>query len=96
MTSKCDGCGDDLIGMYELIDAVEAVIKSSDLAKREALAATIDGYSFPGELEWAGGPQSPALLHHLMMTINAACRRESQSEERPVSHLIHRKPEGTA
>jgi hypothetical protein len=86
----------DLIGMYELIDAVEAVIKSSDPAKLEALAATIDGYSFPRELEWALGPQSPALLHHLMTIINAACERESQPEERPVLGLIHRKPEGNA
>lgn len=29
---------DDLTGMYELLDAVEAVIKAADPAKREVLA----------------------------------------------------------
>ena len=43
--------------MYELIDAIEAVIKAADPAKREALASTIDAYhdDFPEDFHWAIG-----------------------------------------
>ena len=50
------------VGMYELLEAVEAVIKAADPEKREALAETIDAYAenFMGEeFFWAMGPQSP-------------------------------------
>ena len=50
--------------MYELIDAIEAVIKAADPAKREALASTIDAYhdDFPEDFHWAIGAQAPTLL----------------------------------
>src|SRR5262249_18757120 len=96
MTNTCEGCGDDLIGMYDLVDALEAVIRSSDPAKREALAATIDEYNVDDGLEWAFSAQSPTLLHQLMMAIDGACRSESQSKARPAIHLVNRKPEGSA
>jgi hypothetical protein len=90
---------DDDSGMYELLDAVEAVIKAADRAKREALAETIDAYAagcMGEEFMWAVGPQSPVLLHHLINAIDAACRPETQSKARAAIRLVDRKPEGNA
>jgi hypothetical protein len=88
----------ELIGMYELLDAIEAVVKAADPVKREALAQTIDSYSedFPDEFFWATGPQSPALLNHMLSAIDAACRPEKQSKPRAPIRLVDRKPEGNA
>jgi hypothetical protein len=87
-----------MTGMYELLDAVEAVITAADPAKREALAKTIDAYAedFPDEFFWAIGAQAPTLLHHLLSAIDAACRPSSQSKPRPAIRLVDRKPEGNA
>ncbi len=89
---------DDIVGMYELLDAIEAVIKAADPTKREALAQTIDGFAedFPDDFFWAVGPQAPSLLAHLMHTIDAACRPEAQSKPRAAIRLVDRKPEGNA
>ena len=90
---------ENIIGMYELLEAVEAVIRAADPAKREALAETIDAYAegpFAEEFFWATGAQSPVLLHHLMSGIDAACRPESQSKPRTALRLVDRKPEGNA
>ena len=88
----------DLTGMYELLDAIEAVVKAADPVKRAGLAHTIDAYSedFPEEFFWAIGPQSPALLHNMLMAIDACCRPEQQSKPRPPIRLVDRKPEGNA
>jgi hypothetical protein len=88
----------ELTGIYELLDAVEAVIKAADPAKREDLAQTIDAYAddFPDEFYWAIGPQAPTLLNHMLSTIDAACRPEKQSKPRPAIRLVDRKPEGNA
>jgi hypothetical protein len=88
---------DEIIGMYEVLDALEAVIKAADPSKRKQLAETIDGFhdTFPEEFHWAVGPQSPSLLYHLMMAIDSACREEG-SKPRPVLRLIDREPEGNA
>lgn len=88
---------DEPTGMYDLIDALEAVIAAADPAKREALATTIDAYAedFPDEFYWAIGAQAPTLLYHLVTTIDAACRPPSQSKPRPVFRLVDRKPEGS-
>ena len=88
----------DLIGMYELLDAIEEVVKAADPVKREALAQTIDSYSedFPDEFFWAIGPQSPTLLHNMLMAIDASCRPEKQSKPRAPIRLVDRKPEGSA
>ena len=69
---------DELTGMYELLEAIEAVIKASDPDKRAALANTIDAYAedFPEDFFWAVGPQSPVLLHHMMTAVDGACRGE--------------------
>jgi hypothetical protein len=85
----------DITGIYELLDAIEAVIKAADPAKREALARTIDAYSedFPEDFFWAIGSQAPTLLHHIMISIDAACRPETQSKPRPAIRLVDRKPE---
>jgi hypothetical protein len=89
----------NIVGMYELLEAIEAVISAADPAKREALAETIDAYAdgpLGEEFSWATGAQSPALLHHLMTSIDAACRPESQSKPRAALRLVDRKPEGSA
>jgi hypothetical protein len=76
---------DDITSIYQLLDAIEAVIKAADPAKREALARTIDAYAedFPEDFFWATGSQAPMLLHHLFNTIDSACRPEAQSKPRP-------------
>jgi hypothetical protein len=86
----------DITGVYELLDAIEAVIKASDPAKREALARTIDAYAeqFPDDFYWAIGVQAPTLLNLMMSLIDAACRPEAQSKPRPAIRLVDRKPEG--
>jgi hypothetical protein len=88
----------EIAGVYELLAAIEAVIKASDPAKREALAQTIDAYAedFPEDFHWAIGAQSPTLLSHLMLTIDVACRPDQQSKPRGVIRLVDRKPEGNA
>ena len=48
---------DDITSIYQLLDAIEAVIKAADPAKREALTRTIDSYAedFPEDFFWATG-----------------------------------------
>jgi hypothetical protein len=86
------------VDMYHLLDALEAVIQAADPTKRETLAKTIDDYAedSPDEFFWAIGVQSPVLLHHLFMAIDASCRPASKSKPRPVIRLVDRKPEGSA
>lgn len=88
----------EIVGIYELLDAVEAVVKSADLTQRKALAQTIDGYAddFPDEYYWAVGPQAPMFLHHLLTSIDIACRPEAPSKARAANRLADRKPEGNA
>jgi hypothetical protein len=88
----------EITGMYELLDAVEAVIKAADPAKRQKLAQTIDAYTedFPDDFFWAVGAQSPTLLHNLLMCVDSACRPDAQSKPRSVIRLVDRKPEGNA
>jgi hypothetical protein len=83
--------------MYELLDAIEAVIKAADPAKREALANTIDAYhdDFPEDFHWAIGAQAPTLLSHLIIAIDGASREQGESKTR-VIRLVDRKPEGGA
>ena len=71
-----DTMNDDITSIYQLLDAIEAVIKAADPAKREALTRTIDAYAedFPEDFFWATGSQAPMLLHHLLNTIDSACR----------------------
>src|SRR5665647_822291 len=89
---------DDPVSMYELLEAIEAVIKAADPAKREALAHTIDAYAddFPDDFYWAVGPQAPTLLNHLLQMIDASCRPELQSKPRSAIRLVDRKPDGNA
>jgi hypothetical protein len=96
-----------ITGMYELLDAIEAVVASADAEKRKALATTIDEYAddFAEDFYWATSGQAPALLHHLLQTIDAACtsprlpayetsgNRSTTRSKRTVS-LSDRKPEG--
>jgi hypothetical protein len=89
---------DHMTGIYELLDAIEAVIKAADPEKREALARTIDAYAedFPEDFFWAVGSQAPTLLNYMFNAIDAACRPEAQSKPRPAIRLVDRKPEGGA
>ena len=81
-----------LTGMYELLDAIEDVIKASDPAKREELTKTIDAYhnDFPEDFRWAIGAQSPTLLSHLLLAIDWACRSDAKSNSRNIIRLIDR------
>ena len=58
----------ELTGMYELLDAIEAVVKAADPVKREALAQTIDGYAddFPGD-RYLGTFTANSLLESLRL-----------------------------
>ena len=75
---------DEPTGMYELLDAIEDVIKTADPAKRANLAKTIAAYAddFPDEFFWAVGAQAPTLLSQLLMAIDVASRPEAQSKPR--------------
>jgi hypothetical protein len=85
-------------GMYDLLEALENVLKAADPAKREKLAKTIDAYhdDFPDDFHWAISAQSPALLYHLFMSIDGACRPDAETKPRSVLRLVDRKPEGNA
>jgi hypothetical protein len=48
---------DDIIGMHEVLDALEAVIRSSDPDKRAALAKVMDGGC--GIPHWTESGHSP-------------------------------------
>jgi hypothetical protein len=76
---------DEIIGMYELLDASEAAIKSADPEKQRALVETIDRYHehFPDDFHWAFGAQAPTLLSNLMMTIDIASRPNTRPPPRP-------------
>ena len=75
---------DEIISMYELLDALKAVIKSADPEKQRELVKTIDGYAehFPDDFFWATSAQSPTLLYNLMMVIDSASRPD-ESKPRP-------------
>lgn len=62
----------EIVGMYEVLDALEDALDSASPEKRKALSETLNGFArdFPEEFFWAVGPQSPALLHHLMYAID--------------------------
>jgi hypothetical protein len=90
---------DEHTGVYELMDAIEAVIKAADKNTRDALADTMDAYceSFPDEFFWATGVQSPMLLYNLMACIDASCRSEGvKPKSRAHLRLVDRKPDGGA
>jgi hypothetical protein len=87
---------DELTDLYDLLDAIEEVIRASDPAKREHLAKTMDRYAenFPDDFFWAISAQSPMMLHNLIAMIDSASRPEAQSKPRPAIRLVDRKPEG--
>ena len=82
--------------MFDVLDALEAAIRSSDPAKRAALAETIDAYAKdePDEYFWATGAQAPTLLNRLMTVIELAS--SSGDGKPPVDlRLRRRKSEGS-
>jgi len=88
----------EIVGIYELFDAVEAVVKSADPAQRKILAETIDAYAddFPDDFYWAIGAQAPMFLSNLLFSIDMACRPKAESKARAANRLADRKPEGNA
>jgi hypothetical protein len=93
-----DDENEEFTSMFDLLDAIEAVIKAADPEKRKVLASTIDDYadSMPDDFFWSIGAQAPTLLSHLMMVIDSACRPDAQSKPRAAIRLVDRKPEGNA
>jgi hypothetical protein len=89
---------DEPTSMFNLLDAIEAVISAADPAKRETLAKTIDAYAedFPEDFFWAIGAQAPMLLANMLMSIDSFCGPPSQSKPRPVIRLVDRKPASEA
>src|SRR3954447_22661012 len=83
MTETIPQCQhEELVGMYELLDAIQALIIAAPEEKREALAATMHAYArdFPDEFFWARGALSPTLLNRLINSIDFACRARAQSK----------------
>lgn len=62
----------EIVGMYDVLDALECALGSASPERRKALSDTLKAYSedFPDEFFWAVGPQSPTLLSHLMTVID--------------------------
>jgi hypothetical protein len=90
--------GDQITGRYELLDAIEKIIRAADPALRKELAEIFEAYSydFPEEFEWAVGAQSPMLLWMLMNAIWDASGDPSSEPQprRPASilQLVRPKP----
>ena len=63
---------EDIVTMYDLLEALEEAIKSADPSKRKKLGETLDAYSkdCPDDFFWAISAQSPSLLHNLMTAID--------------------------
>jgi hypothetical protein len=82
-------------GMYDLLEAIEDAVRTADFKKRNALATALDGYAEDNARDffWATGPQAPALLHHIVLAIDQACRSDDARTHRTI-RLVHRKPEG--
>ena len=89
---------EEIIGIYEVLDALREVIVSSDPTKRENLAKAVDGWAhdFPEDFHWATGVQAPMLLFNLLVEIDTSCRDDKGSRPRTVIRLVDRKPEGNA
>lgn len=67
----------EVTGMYELLDALHAVVESAGAKNRALLAKTLDAFAedFPDEFFWAVGPQSPTMLNSMMGVIDCASRK---------------------
>ncbi len=81
--------------MYDLLAAIEELIRSADSEKKKALAVALDRYIEENahDFFWATGPQAPALLHHIMMSIDLSCRPDDEHVSARIFRLIDRKPE---
>jgi hypothetical protein len=60
--------------MYDLLAAIESVVRTADPSRRAILAQTIDAYcaDFADDFFWATGPRAPTFLSRLLMTIDSA------------------------
>jgi hypothetical protein len=60
--------------MYDLLAALDGVVRTADPSKRACLAETIDAYcnDFSNDFFWATGPRAPTFLSRLLLTIDSA------------------------
>lgn len=79
----------ELTGMYEVLNAVEDLIRAAEPAQQAALARVISAYAddFPDEYFWATGATAPALLQNLMFAITPYVCRDcaAKSESSAIS-----------
>ena len=70
-------------GMYDLLAAIEDAIRAADFEKRSALATTLDRYAEDNTRDffWVTGPQAPALLHHIVLAVDLACRSDAEQRQ---------------
>lgn len=75
-TTKSAADKNDVTSMFEVMDAISAVIRSSDEKLRNLLANTLDAYAedYPEDFLWAIGAKAPTLLGNLMMAVDMSCR----------------------
>lgn len=85
---------DTIVGMYEVLEALEDLIKTAAPEKKAALAEAIEGYSnsFPDEFYWAVGAQAPTLLSNLMMAIDLSSTANPQTKSTPPIVSADRRP----
>ena len=83
-------------GIYDLLEAIEDAVRTADFEKRNALATALDRYAEDNARDffWATGPQAPALLHHIVLAIDQACRSDAKRRHLRRVHLVYREPEG--
>jgi hypothetical protein len=77
---------EEIIGMYEVLEALEDLIEHAHPDKREALAAAIDGYHecFPEDFHWATGASSPVLASSINRNQRFVSRqRKNQVADHP-------------
>jgi hypothetical protein len=83
-----------ITGVFEVADALEASLATSDTAKLEVLSKTLNAYSedFPDEYFWATGAQAPMILYSLMTVIELAGSPARARKSRNVIRLVDGKP----
>lgn len=89
---------EEIVTMYELLEALEETIKSAEPSKRKARADTFDAYSkdCPDDFFWAISAQSPTLLSQVMTTIDIYSNSEADSKGHAANRLLNRKAAGSA
>src|SRR5262245_41688180 len=82
---------DAITSIYELLDAIEAVIKAADPAKREALTRTIDAYAEDFPEDFFGPPAHKrrcSCTTYSTQSTRRVVRRHNRSRAPPSGWLI--------